>query len=59
MIDRGLKSDSAPYKLTMRIICFFLMSSVAQLESEIYIERGVFLNKYINLFFFLRYQQIL
>ena len=33
MIDRGLESDSAPYKL--------MMSSVAQLGAEIYIGRGV------------------
>ena len=47
MIDRGLESDFVPYKLTMRIL-FFLMSSVAQLEVELYIGRGVFLKKYIK-----------
>ena len=35
MIDRALESVSAPYKLAIRILLFFLMSSVAQLEAEI------------------------
>ena len=35
MIDRALESVSAPYKLVMRILLFFLVSSVAQLEAEI------------------------
>ena len=48
MIDRGLESVSVPYKLAIRILLFFFMSSVAQLEAEIYIGRGVFLKKIIN-----------
>ena len=35
MIDRALESVSAPYKLVMRILLFFLVSSVAQLEAKI------------------------
>ena len=34
IIDRALESVFAPYKLEMRILCFF-MSSVAELEAEI------------------------
>ena len=45
MIDRGLESDHEDSFV-------FLMSSVAQLEAEIYIGRGVFLKKYINPVFF-------
>ena len=37
MIDRALEMVSAPYKLAMRINFFFL-SSVAQLEAEIFTE---------------------
>ena len=42
MIDRALGSISVSYKLAMRIILFFLMSSVAQSQAEIVTE-GVFL----------------
>ena len=42
MIGRALESNSAPYKLVMRIIYVFLMSSVAQSQAEIVTE-GVFL----------------
>ena len=45
MIDRGLESDSAPYKLTIK---FFFMSYAAQLEAETSIWRWMFLKKYIN-----------
>ena len=49
MIDRGLESDSAPYKLAMRILLFSLMSSVAQLEAEIATGRGAgIIEKIIN-----------
>ena len=40
MIDRALKRVSAPYKLAMRILLFFL-SSVAQLEAEIFTELDI------------------
>ena len=46
MIDRGLESDSAPYKLSIRII--FFMSYAAQLEAEISIWRWMILKKIIN-----------
>ena len=46
MIDRGSGSDSPPSRLKMRI--FFFMSSVAQLEVEISIGRGLFEKKTIN-----------
>ena len=35
MIERALERVSFPYKLVMKILLFFLMSSVAQLEAEI------------------------
>ena len=35
MIGRGLESVYIPYKLAMRILLVFLVSSVAQLEAEI------------------------
>ena len=43
MIDRALKSESAPHKLVMRIFFVFVMNSLPQLEAEISIyshERG-------------------
>ena len=55
MIDRALESVSAPYKLAMRILLFFLMSSVAQLEAEIATGRGVFKKNY-NPYFFSKYK---
>ena len=36
MIDRALERVSAPYKLAMRILLVFFLSSVAQLEAEIF-----------------------
>ena len=39
MIDRALKRVSAPYKLAMRIL--FFLSSVAQLEAEIFTELDI------------------
>ena len=51
MLDRALESVSDPYKLAIRIL-FFLMSSVAQLEAQIYIERGgIFKKNYKPRFF--------
>ena len=41
MIDRALKRVSAPYKLAMRILLFFFLSSVAQLEAEIFTELDI------------------
>ena len=41
MIDRALESVSAPYKLVMRILLFFILSSVAQLEAEIFTELDI------------------
>ena len=46
MRDRGLESDFAPYKLTMRILLFFLMSSVAKSQAEIVTE-GVLLRNMV------------
>ena len=51
MIVRALESVPAPYKLTMRIFLVFFMSSVAQLEAEIYIGRGYFEKNYKPHFF--------
>ena len=39
MIDRALVRVSAPYKLAMRIL--FFLSSVAQLEAEIFTELDI------------------
>ena len=41
MIDRALKRVSAQYKLGMRILLVFFLSSVAQLEAEIFTELDI------------------
>ena len=41
MIDRALKMVSAPYKLSMRIHLSFFLSSVAQIEAEIFTELDI------------------
>ena len=41
MIDRALESNSVQYKLTMRILLFFL-SSVDQLKAELFTELDIF-----------------
>ena len=41
MIDRALVRVSAPYKLAMRILLFFFLSSVAQLEAKIFTELDI------------------
>ena len=41
MVDRALVRVSAPYKMAMRILLFFFLSSVAQLEAEIFTELDI------------------